>query len=209
GGAGGRAGLDPVRDPIPVAAAAHYHMGGIRTDANGRSSLPGLWACGEAASTGLHGANRLASNGLLEALVFARRAALSIGSGDLRDTTPVVLPDLATAPLPDPELVQRLRKVMTAGCGVLRDATGLEQALRQISELRRITPQIPQWSNMTATALMICKAALDRRESRGSHCRTDFPDTDAVATRSSMTSRPAPPPPSPRGPYDRPARPAP
>jgi L-aspartate oxidase len=77
-GACARAGIDPTRAQIPVAAAAHYHMGGVAVDADGRASLPGLWVCGEASSTGLHGANRLASNGLLEALVYARRAALSI-----------------------------------------------------------------------------------------------------------------------------------
>lgn len=87
-----QAGIDPVTQPIPVAAAAHYHMGGIETDADGRATLGGLWVCGEAASTGLHGANRLASNGLLEALVYARRCALdleaALGPGPMRSLSP-------------------------------------------------------------------------------------------------------------------------
>ncbi|WP_265500637.1 L-aspartate oxidase [Paracoccus beibuensis] len=181
-----RAGIDPTSQPIPVAAAAHYHMGGIDTDLDGRSSLPGLWACGEAASTGLHGANRLASNGLLEALVFARRAALSIGIAEVA-APPVVLPDPAPAPLPDPALVTELRKAMTAGAGVLRDAEGLKATLDQISRIRAAQPDSQQLANMTATATLICAAALARRESRGAHCRTDFPDTLPQAQRSRMT----------------------
>ncbi|MFC3168020.1 L-aspartate oxidase [Paracoccus fontiphilus] len=181
-----RAGIDPVRQPIPVAAAAHYHMGGIATDRDGRSSLPGLWACGEAASTGLHGANRLASNGLLEALVFARRAALSIGRNG-PPAASVALPDPAPAPLPDPALVARLRQAMTAGAGVLRDAQGLTDALHAIAAIGAAQPGIPQLANMTATATLICAAALARRESRGAHCRTDFPDTLPTGRRSRMT----------------------
>lgn len=181
-----RAGVDPAGQPIPIAVAAHYHMGGIATDREGRSSLPGLWACGEAASTGLHGANRLASNGLLEALVFARRAALSIGR-DGPPAAPVVLPSLAPAPLPDPALVARLRHAMTAGAGVLRDAQGLTDALHTIAAIEAAQPDNPQLANMTATATLICAAALARRESRGAHCRTDFLDALPSAHRSRMT----------------------
>ncbi|MBM3604936.1 MAG: L-aspartate oxidase [Alphaproteobacteria bacterium] len=194
-----RAGIDPVRQPIPVAAAAHYHMGGIATDPDGRSSLPGLWACGEAASTGLHGANRLASNGLLEALVFARRAALSIGCSGA-PTPEVVLPEPAPAPLPEPALVARLRAAMTAGAGVLRDEQGLNAALRMIAQIEDAQPDSPQLLNMTATATLVCAAALLRRESRGAHCRTDFPGTLPQGQRSRMTLaqaltlRPAPEP---------------
>lgn len=183
-----RVGIDPARQPIPVAAAAHYHMGGIATDLDGRSSLPGLWACGEAASTGLHGANRLASNGLLEALVFARRVALSI-AGDLPPATGATLslPDSAPAPLPDPALVTRLRHAMTDGAGVLRDAAGLTATLRAIATIEAAQPDNPQLRNMTATATLICAAALMRRESRGAQCRTDFPATLAEARRSRLT----------------------
>lgn len=183
-----RMGLDPARQPIPVAAAAHYHMGGIATDCEGRASLPGLWACGEAASTGLHGANRLASNGLLEALVFARRAALSIAAEtEGGKDAPVILPRPPAAPLPDPALICRLRRAMTAGAGVLRDAPGLSRALREIAAVEAEAAGQPQLLNMTATATLICAAALARRESRGAHARTDHPAASPDAVRSRMT----------------------
>lgn len=182
-----RAGIDPARQPIPVAAAAHYHMGGIATDSDGCSSLPGLWACGEAASTGLHGANRLASNGLLEALVFARRAALSIAAHTPPgDGAPVALPRPAPAPLPDPALIADLRAAMTGGAGVLRNEAGLRTALTRIAAIEAACDS-PRLRNMTATATLICAAALMRRESRGAHCRTDHPDTLPQAARSRLT----------------------
>lgn len=183
-----RAGIDPTRAPIPVAAAAHYHMGGVESDRDGRSSLPGLWVCGEAASTGLHGANRLASNGLLEALVFAARAAASIGAEVAAgDHARVVLPELADAPPPDPALVRRLRQAMTAGAGVVRDAAGLAACLHEIAAIEAAQPDCAPLGNMTATATLICAAALARRESRGAHCRSDHPDTHPAGRRSRMT----------------------
>lgn len=186
-----RAGLDPVAETIPVAAAAHYHMGGVRTDACGRSSLPGLWACGEAASTGLHGANRLASNGLLEALVYGRRCALSI-SQSLRSVAtvaaPFVLPDRPGAVEPDPALVARLRQSMTDGAGVIRNAHGLQRTLAVIAGIEAAQPDCDALLNMTATATLIAAAALARRESRGAQFRSDYPEPAGVTgTRSVLT----------------------
>lgn len=185
-----RAGIDPVTQPIPVAAAAHYHMGGIDTDSGGRASLARLWVCGEASSTGLHGANRLASNGLLEALVYARICATGIDAAlgpAAPDTPEVSLPDLRPAAPPDPALVARLRTAMTTGAGVLRDAEGLRATLAEIADIEAARPACNALRNMTATATLICAAALRRQESRGAHCRTDFPDPAPVACRSRMT----------------------
>ncbi|SLN30635.1 L-aspartate oxidase [Pseudoruegeria aquimaris] len=185
-----RAGLDPLTAPIPVAAAAHYHMGGIETDLSGQSSLPGLWACGEAASTGLHGANRLASNGLLEALVFARAAALSIAEAlpDAPRHAPAVVLDLPPAEAPDtaPEIA-RLRRCMTEHVGVVRSADGLRTALATLAELKA-GARDESLKNMLATATLIAAAAWRRRESRGGHYRSDFPEADpAQAQRSRLT----------------------
>ncbi|MDP5217257.1 L-aspartate oxidase [Ruegeria sp. 2205SS24-7] len=173
--------LDPVRQPIPVAAAAHYHMGGVATDLNGRTTLVGLWACGEAASTGLHGANRLASNGLLEALVFARACAQ-----DIAQNTPLPggapLLDLDFQPggqSADPDSVTKLRQTMTDHVGVVRDGDGLRRALAMLATLEQNHAACDAFENMIATATLITAAALTREESRGAHCRADFPDTDS------------------------------
>ncbi|ASP23330.1 L-aspartate oxidase (plasmid) [Antarctobacter heliothermus] len=173
-----QAGVDPVKHPIPVAAAAHYHMGGVATDPQGQSSLPGLWACGEVASTGLHGANRLASNGLLEALVYGQRCALSIDAAlpASRSAPTVALPDLPTAEGPDPALVAQLRHAMTEGAGVIRDAQGLSDTLAKIARIEAAQPGCDVLRNMTATATLIAAAALLRRESRGAHFRSDYPE---------------------------------
>jgi L-aspartate oxidase len=179
------AGIDPATQPIPVAPAAHYHMGGIATDARGRSSLEGLWAVGECASTGLHGANRLASNSLLEALVFGARVAEDVknsitiraGSG-----TPPAPDRFAAAPPP-----RALRDVMTANVGLERDAAGLSRALETIGAVERASNGEPALLNMTATARLVTAAALARHESRGGHFRTDYPQTDAEAKRSFLT----------------------
>lgn len=184
-----KAGIDPVTAPIPVAAAAHYHMGGVATDAAGRASLPGLWVCGEAASTGLHGANRLASNGVLEALVFARRAAEDIAANTpLAGAGPVQLEFTPGGTALDPDGVQQLRDVMTRHVGVRRTGTGLAQAITTIKTLQTTYGSSADFTNMCATALLIATAALQRCESRGAHWRDDFPAPDAgFAQRSRLT----------------------
>lgn len=173
-----RNGIDPTQDPIPVAAAAHYHMGGIATDAHGRASLDNLWVCGEASSTGLHGANRLASNGLLEALAFAQICAEGIAENVPASDAPVV--DIAFdtgGQTLDPSAVTELRKTMTRYVGVVRDDTGLRKALRTIAALEAQYPSNETFLNMTATATLIAACALLRKESRGAHERSDYPDT--------------------------------
>ncbi len=157
-------GFDPEHDPIPVSPAAHYSMGGIVTDLDGRTSVPGLYAAGECACTGVHGANRLASNSLLECLVFGRRAALAAladhdSSGHDRGLTPAMS---ATDMVVSPEL----RAEMWRDAGLIRDAAGLERLARAPHTLARL----------------IAKSALSRCESRGGHFRTDFPfEDDAFA----------------------------
>lgn len=179
------AGIDPATQPIPVAPAAHYHMGGIASDARGRTSLEGLWVVGECASTGLHGANRLASNSLLEGLVFGARVAEDVkasvtprkGSG----TPPA--PDRFAAPAPP----QVLRDAMTKLVGLERNEAGMAEALETICAVERAGGGEPALLNMTAAAKLVTAAALVRRESRGGHFRTDYPQTNANGTRSFLT----------------------
>lgn len=184
-----RAGVDPATSPIPVAVAAHYHMGGVDTDEHGRASLAGLWVCGEASSTGLHGANRLASNGLLEALVYARRAADDIAAtrppaGDA-PAVEIAWPEGGEAV--DEAAVQQLRDTMTAKVGVRRTAAGLREALGTIARIEA-EATTETLRNMTATATLIAAAALAREESRGGHYRDDFPEPDpAQAARTRIT----------------------
>ncbi len=191
-----RAGIDPAADLIPVAPAEHYHMGGIATDARGRTSVEGLWAVGEVASTGLHGANRLASNSLLEAVVFGARAA-----ADIRHVLPknrpgnFVVPRLVAGPKPAaPETrsdnVKRLRDVMTRYVGVVRDAKGLRTALNELRDIEKSANDDSVLRNMTLAARFIAAGALARKESRGGHYRSDFPSADpGLAQRSFMTIR--------------------
>ncbi|MFT4793936.1 MAG: L-aspartate oxidase [Paracoccaceae bacterium] len=187
------AGIDPLKQPIPVRPAQHYHMGGVLTDAAGRSSLPGLWACGETACTGLHGANRLASNSLLEALVFAARIADALKAGG---DAPAIVP--SAAPLqtaedtpPPPDLIAALRDHMSTNVGVERDAEGLTRALRFLGTAARDADADgagESLRNMLAAATLITAAALKREESRGGHSRRDFPGAlPSLADRTRMT----------------------
>nr|WP_314438992.1 L-aspartate oxidase [uncultured Brevundimonas sp.] len=168
-----RAGLDPRVSPIPVMAACHYHMGGIAADADGRTTVPGLFAVGECAATGVHGANRLASNSLLEAATFGRRAgaAAAVEKGGGRP-----LPVAAGSDLPEAAMAE-LRAAMTDHAGVVRDASGLSGLIALIDRLEA--------RHGSAAALLaarlIVQAALDRHESRGGHYRADYPETAAVA----------------------------
>jgi len=175
------AGIDPVSRPIPVAPAAHYHMGGIATDERARSSIPGLWAVGEVASTGLHGANRLASNSLLEAAVFGARAAADIAALDRngRCTATVDVKRITRAGegrAPDhTSAVARLRRTMTEQVGVIRNAAGLSEAIATLTQIEREAGDDRVLANMALAARFIAGSALLREESRGAHARSDFP----------------------------------
>jgi L-aspartate oxidase len=180
-----RHGVDPRCQPIPVAPAAHYHMGGVAVDLEGRTSLAGLWACGEVASTGVHGANRLASNSLLEAMVFGARVAT-----DLRVHLPARWrgrlaggAELPPAHL-DTGLLEEIRDCLWRHVGLVRDGAGLQAAFDQLADLARRQPALldPAQGGAAAhgwlVARMVTEAALARRESRGSHWRSDFPASD-------------------------------
>ncbi len=177
----GRLGLDPARDLLPVAPALHYAMGGIQTDLEGRTTKPGLWAVGEVARTGVHGANRLASNSLLEGLVFADRVGRSLARR-LRTPVPQVLAP-AAAGVPDSgsdagceAIRQEMRSLMTADVGVQRSEESLLHAERELERLTLATPP-DAWRthNQLLVAGLITQAARGRRESRGGHRRTDYP----------------------------------
>lgn len=162
------AGIDPREIPIPVAPAAHYHMGGIVTDTWGRTSLNGLSACGECASTGIHGANRLASNSLLEAVVFADRIAQRLSDSNINES--LISEGVVHKDLPN-SILTELRKNMSSDCAVVRNETGLKRLLAFIDKQRDIHGDSPA---LTASRL-IANAALNRKECRGGHFRSDFP----------------------------------
>ena len=189
-------GLDLARDPIPVGPAAHYMMGGVDTDEWGRTSVPGLFAAGEVACTGLHGANRLASNSLLEGLVFGARAALAMqeppqaaplkkdrvmadGSGLM-----AIAPGTPSALSPQPLTIAGVRDLMWRSVGLFRTREGLVAAVAALDEAAAAAVGAPPTAdsrrlrNLTTVATLIARAALRREESRGGHFRADFPEHD-------------------------------
>lgn len=181
--------LDISRDLLPVSPAAHYCMGGIRTDLFGRSSLKGLYAAGEVACTGVHGANRLASNSLLEGLVFgarAGRAAVEDVGNINADTVDEKEPETNTSRVRDAHggkgdiafsVRKRVRRLMWERVGILRTREGMERALREFAQIAE-SPLGRASRNFLNVAMLITRSALWREESRGAHFRTDFPTTD-------------------------------
>ncbi|MFP5515374.1 MAG: L-aspartate oxidase [Alphaproteobacteria bacterium] len=206
-------GLDPFAEPMPVAPAAHYHMGGVVTDADGRTSLDGLWACGEVACTGVHGANRLASNSLLEALVFGARVARDVADRPLAPLPPFALPrppavaaDVGHALLD--AIGAEARTALYEGAGLVRHGLGLFAARRKLDRLaaaldtlrcedgdagndgRAPPPVVRHWGearNRLLVGRLVVHAALAREESRGAHCRSDHPLPNSAFTRSTLT----------------------
>lgn len=191
-------GLDILKDPIPVVPAAHYMCGGIQTDANGHSSIQHLYACGECSSTGLHGANRLASNSLLEALVFANRifldAAERIDGIEMADQ----IPDWNAEGTNDPkemvmitQSVRELKEIMTNYVGIVRSNERLDRALKrlhllyeeteQLYETTTLSPQLCELRNLITVGFLITRGAALRKESRGLHYTTDYPEHSAWA----------------------------
>jgi L-aspartate oxidase len=184
------------RDLIPVRPAAHYLMGGVKTDVHGRTSLPGLYAAGEVACTGVHGANRLASNSLLEGLVFGVLAAETMeAEAPVEETNQTAVPEATTAVSTTEAATERwiadLRGLMWKHAGLLRDGNGLREAQRGLDALavsmpRGLFRRALEARNLHAVAGLIVASALGREESRGAHYRNDFPLHDVVARHSVM-----------------------
>jgi L-aspartate oxidase len=179
-------GIDPAIDLIPVAPASHYASGGVRTDLNGHSSVPGLYAVGETACTGAHGANRLASNSLLEGLVFGARIAEDIAAN---------LPEFEEAAAQDaldfllsPSIRGELQRAMSKGASVVRSEKSLRETLHTLEKLKSastIYANLDAWetTNLYLLATAIVRSALERTESRGSHWREDYSETSDTWTK--------------------------
>jgi L-aspartate oxidase len=202
-------GIDPITEPIPVAPAAHYASGGVRTDSQGRTTVPGLYACGEVACTGVHGANRLASNSLLEGLVYAERIAADIAGRHeenrlhARVPVPVAHPEKPAHPLLATEARFSIQRIMTDGAGVLRSAVSLETAADRLQQLhadardaldengKTAEPGVDTWeaTNLLCVARVLVAAALRRKETRGCHWREDHGERDDTNWRRHIVVR--------------------
>jgi L-aspartate oxidase len=177
-------GVDPVTELIPVAPACHYASGGVATDLHGQSSVPGLFACGEVACSGVHGANRLASNSLLEGLVFSRRIAARLAEGLPEQQHPAE--DLRRQGLVPGGRRPTIQAVMTERAGVLRSQVGLEDAISALDAVAGGADEpadlagVPAWetTNLLTISRALVEAALLREETRGSHWREDHPERD-------------------------------
>jgi L-aspartate oxidase len=196
-------GVNPATELIPVTPAAHYHMGGIAVDREGRSSIPGLWAAGEVAASGVHGANRLASNSLLEGLVFGPMAARSVvrdlesrrstpptsaaSGGELERLDSEGAPLDTQATLPE-EVVTRIRTLLWEQVGLVRHGEGMRSALEELESLETTwAPTVPAPArSLLLVARLVTHAALLREESRGSHFRSDFPEAESAPPRHSI-----------------------
>jgi L-aspartate oxidase len=198
-------GIDMTSQPIPVVPAAHYCCGGVATDLEGRTTIPGLWAIGECAHTGLHGANRLASNSLLEGLVFGHRAALALREAPQKKPWPEVPDwDVGEANTPDEAVVitqnwDELRRLMWNYVGIVRSNKRLTRAARRIALLQEeiveyywryfVTRDLLELRNIACVAQLIVECALARKESRGLHWTIDFPETDPKGARDMVVKR--------------------
>jgi L-aspartate oxidase len=193
-------GLDITRQPVPVSPAAHYTMGGVRTNTWGETTIPGLYAAGEAACTGVHGANRLASNSLLESVVFAERVVEHSRAGNWTGPAPAAdafgLPPAEPGEAP-PLTLAALQTLMWDTAGIVRDGDGLARARRTLSAWQAALPRAHdrpahELANLLLVARLVVEAALRRTESRGAHCRADYPEPDPTWLRHQIERRDAP-----------------
>lgn len=179
-----KVGIDPRTELMPVAPAAHYHMGGVMTDLDGKSSVDGLWAVGEVASSGVHGANRLASNSLLEAVVFGARIADQLREKEVTQPhepgAPADRMDLPSKPA-DPDALAKIRNAMSSGCALIRSRDSLNATIDVIHALNIYPDMTSGLKSALVAAELIAQGALMREESRGGHYRDDFPDTEKEA----------------------------
>ena len=174
-------GLDPTEDRLPVSPAAHYYMGGIDADTYGRTSVPGLWAVGECSSTGVHGANRLASNSLLEGLVFGARVAVDVSAHQIEDDGGIEVPkEGLDLPLVAGPVIEELRQLMWDRVGLIRTGSGLWEARKTILDMEPVLGRTIAGRNAADLALLMVMAALRRSESRGGHYRADYPEEDPM-----------------------------